>query len=343
MDRTGARISPFSVKEYLCSNFVDARFRQNLMDIHAHGAVAEVCMAYITYVGGKTNTRGWVKQYNPQLFYNGIEKRGTKTINAFPFLNYAALHWMDHADQALALGNFESQMCNFTFDPKKSHEFAQWFSTANFDSMIRLSPALVDAARHGFIHIVKFLAQKGANVNAKDTSGETALVAASKKGHEPTVRVLLEHGADVNVQKDLALVHAVCDGSPSMVDLLLKHGAEVKVQVSSVLYTASILGHQPVVEILLKHGVDANTQRYNSTPRQHLLLASVDDVKMEVKEILDWADAVNATSSSLTLLRDLFSEGQPLAETRQGDSAGIDTHGSELSVALQATSCTDNQ
>jgi ankyrin repeat protein len=50
--------------------------------------------------------------------------------------------------------------------------------------------------------IVKFLVEKGADVNVLGGQYGHALQAASSKGHEAIVRLLLEAGADVSVGED---------------------------------------------------------------------------------------------------------------------------------------------
>ncbi|GAB6020036.1 Ankyrin repeat domain-containing protein 44 [Chamberlinius hualienensis] len=78
---------------------------------------------------------------------------------------------------------------------------------------------------------VSKLIEYGAEVNAKNLYGETALVYAICRGRYTNAKILLEHGADINVKsKDnkslLQLVSvANCDG-PKLRDLLLNHGAE---------------------------------------------------------------------------------------------------------------------
>ena len=50
--------------------------------------------------------------------------------------------------------------------------------------------------------IVKLLFEKGADVNAKDTTDDTiTLWRASDNGHTEVVKLLLENGADVNVKR----------------------------------------------------------------------------------------------------------------------------------------------
>ena len=51
---------------------------------------------------------------------------------------------------------------------------------------------------------MKLLLSKGADVNAKDQSGYTALSWASSGGHSEIVRLLFQKGADVNAKDSLA-------------------------------------------------------------------------------------------------------------------------------------------
>ncbi|UCE71194.1 MAG: ankyrin repeat domain-containing protein, partial [Nitrospiraceae bacterium] len=59
---------------------------------------------------------------------------------------------------------------------------------------------LKTAAFAGLTEKVNSLIKDGANVNEKDKSGETALMAAALMGNTEIVIRLLEHGADVNAK-----------------------------------------------------------------------------------------------------------------------------------------------
>jgi ankyrin repeat protein len=56
--------------------------------------------------------------------------------------------------------------------------------------------ALHAAARRGTVSIAATLLAGGADLDAKDAKGETPLRRAVNCGHEPMVRLLIEHGAD---------------------------------------------------------------------------------------------------------------------------------------------------
>jgi ankyrin repeat protein len=60
---------------------------------------------------------------------------------------------------------------------------------------------LIETARNGVSDrdVYRLLLAKGADVNARDAEGETALVIATRGGYRKTVKQLIRHGADVNL------------------------------------------------------------------------------------------------------------------------------------------------
>jgi ankyrin repeat protein len=86
---------------------------------------------------------------------------------------------------------------------------------------------------------------------------------ASYLGHEEFVRVLLEHGADVNAldkdKKRSPLLCSIGSEKVEIVRMILKKGAKVN-QVDSEGYTAlheaSMRGNGPIVKELLDYGAD---------------------------------------------------------------------------------------
>lgn len=59
-------------------------------------------------------------------------------------------------------------------------------------------PPLCLASDYGQLEIIKYLLEKGANVESTDKHGITALLAAIWEGHTQCVKVLLEAGANKN-------------------------------------------------------------------------------------------------------------------------------------------------
>lgn len=89
--------------------------------------------------------------------------------------------------------------------------------------------ALMLTVRNGHTEIVKVLLEAGADINAQDDSGETALLKAARGGQTEVVNILVTVGADVNAKNkngDTALILAIGWGHTHIVDLLKRAGAE---------------------------------------------------------------------------------------------------------------------
>jgi ankyrin repeat protein len=95
---------------------------------------------------------------------------------------------------------------------------------------------LNQAAMRGDTTQVQQLLDKGADVNTKDSNGETALMEAAGNGHPEVVKQLLAKGADVNAKSSYgytALLYAADKGHTECVGLLLDGGANINVQSSA--------------------------------------------------------------------------------------------------------------
>jgi ankyrin repeat protein len=84
------------------------------------------------------------------------------------------------------------------------------------------------------LQIAKLLAEHGADVNAADESGYTALHSAASSGFVGCVRLLVERGAKVNSQDNLLgwtpLMRACAHNDAESAELLIKNGADINVR-----------------------------------------------------------------------------------------------------------------
>ena len=119
-----------------------------------------------------------------------------------------------------------------------------------------LDKALWDAAWDGRTAVVELLLAAGADVDAKDEDGWTALHYAATRGHTAVVELLLAAGADVNAQSNAggtALHYAAFYGHSAVVELLLAAGADVDAESKiggTALQAAAAYGHATVVELI---------------------------------------------------------------------------------------------
>jgi ankyrin repeat protein len=144
--------------------------------------------------------------------------------------------------------------------------------------------ALTRAAEGGHLNLVRFLVNRGADVNAVDQSGMTALMHAAERGHFEIVELLVKHRADVNavnkdgktawmiacnddistylaknVDKTNVLTRAAKGGHLGLVRFLVQNGADVKAVDNfgmTALMHAAERGHLGVVEFLLEKNPD---------------------------------------------------------------------------------------
>jgi ankyrin repeat protein len=125
---------------------------------------------------------------------------------------------------------------------------------------------------------LSILLQHGADVNAKDDDGWTALMNAAGNDSPRSLSILLQHGADPNANDDdggTALMHAAFDGNPESISILLQHGADVNAKNNEgfmALMYATRNDNPEVLSILLQHGADPNAKHNNGgTALMHAL------------------------------------------------------------------------
>jgi ankyrin repeat protein len=91
---------------------------------------------------------------------------------------------------------------------------------------------LIQAINRGQLKVVKVLIAHGADVNLKNSSGVTPLDVAAREGHLEVVKLLIANGADINKESDnfwinTALMSAASAGHSNVVQLLLSHSSDV--------------------------------------------------------------------------------------------------------------------
>ncbi len=92
------------------------------------------------------------------------------------------------------------------------------------------SPIVLTAAL-GYTNIVKILLENGANVNLQVQNGYTPLHHAAENGHVDTIEMLLEHGADIHQETDFgddALLLAAASHEIEALEVLAASGADIE-------------------------------------------------------------------------------------------------------------------
>jgi ankyrin repeat protein len=97
----------------------------------------------------------------------------------------------------------------------------------NIDSHFLTTTGLRLAAAKGHNARIRELLERGADINAKDEGGMTALLWAACEGFTSTVRLLVENGADVNARDDggmSVMTYLGEAGGKDLNTLILEHG-----------------------------------------------------------------------------------------------------------------------
>jgi hypothetical protein len=97
------------------------------------------------------------------------------------------------------------------------------------DDELAFLHGVLDLARDGRTDELADVIERGVPVNLTGATGDSLLILAAYHDHPPTVRMLLEHGAEpdrVNDRGQTALGAAVFRRSTESVTALLEHGAD---------------------------------------------------------------------------------------------------------------------
>jgi ankyrin repeat protein len=132
-----------------------------------------------------------------------------------------------------------------------------------------LEIALLDAVRKGDEARARELLSQGANVNGRDTGGETPLIVASSSGHVGLMRLLLDEGASVDGRDSrgrTALLLVCARGRAPEAAILLRAGADPELASKNgnfPLLEAARFGDPELVRSLLSAGAEVNQRASN--------------------------------------------------------------------------------
>ena len=193
-----------------------------------------------------------------------------------PLLLYAALHWQEHA---MCCSRYAKELLDLSrpFLQKESVLRSNWWEAyRKRDAWLKVSslPLLHMASYLGIASLVRMLLTKKTwkcslhkLADKKDILGRTPLIYAARSGHEAVVRLLLEHGADVEAKDkergETALILAAGSGYEAIVRRLLERRADVEAKEKergTALILSAMLGHEAVVWLLLEHGADVEAK-----------------------------------------------------------------------------------
>ncbi len=127
---------------------------------------------------------------------------------------------------------------------------------------------LIISSWNGDIEIVEFLIESGADINAFDSMGDTALTKAitSRKKSLPTVKLLIESGADTSIKNKYGnniLMEAVFHNNYNVVKYFVENGFDVNCKNNRGATPLHYTFHHDkskIVEYLINAGADINSK-----------------------------------------------------------------------------------
>lgn len=133
---------------------------------------------------------------------------------------------------------------------------------------------LIDAVCSASIDTVELLINNGADVDAKDNYGCTALMYAIENGNHVIAKMLVNKSIYIDIQnnyKETPLIIATIEGQKELVVYLLDRGANIEIcdkYRHTPLMWAITNGYYDIVEILINKGANINYQqnRFKNAP-----------------------------------------------------------------------------
>lgn len=284
------RLVHYTLQEYL----------ENTQDKWFRNPQAQMALKCVTYLSFSAFESGRCQ----------CEEDLEERLRLHPFYNYAACNWGHHAREAetpyddveyflrcqkkveastQALWFIRRWPANifYTFIENRDPQTSGLHMTAYFgiysavrDQLVKdnMDPnsrdtenqtSLSYAAQNGHVAVVQLLLDHGADANLNYEFGSMSpLFFAASRGHLATAKLLLDNGADANkdVRSKPLEQAAIMGGDLDIVKLLLDKGAKVDskyVNGVTPLWLAVSHGHKAVVELLLKKGANIESKNYS--------------------------------------------------------------------------------
>lgn len=164
--------------------------------------------------------------------------------------------------------------------------------------------ALTLAARNGHTSVVKLLADEGGKINHRCREFGTPLANAARAGHEATVKLLLELGCQKEIKSRAGgtpLWHAASHGQKGVAATLLEHGANIEaadVFGRTPLYEAVRQGHRDMARFLLEEPRGADMRPDSFRNFSPLCQAAKDGAEGIVELLIDHGAKLNHLSDA---------------------------------------------
>ena len=258
------QFSHFSVKEFLMSNRLTTSLgdysHYQILPRPAHTILAQACLGCLLHLDGHVED---------------------KNVKGLPLAEYAAKHWVTHAQFEDVASHVKDGM-ETLFDCDKPH-FGAWIGIYNMDEESsselpsKIPTPLYYSSLCGFSDLVEHLSTKHPQqVNTIGGKYKFPLLAALVGKHIRVAEILLDRGASVDIRgvRERTPLHEAID-NVGMVQSLLNKGADVNCRQDDLrtpLHLAAHCGELKVARMLVDHKADVDSQDNDGETPLHLLL-----------------------------------------------------------------------
>lgn len=266
------QLSHFSVKEYLSSDRLETKFQRFFAESKARESIVELSIRYISSIALRLNAPVIKVRY--------------------PFAEYAACHWIDHASVAEKSECVRKCILHFFF-PEMQVPYLNWLELFDPDQLSQSHSSENQVSYRSWLeqlfHSDRSDGESGSEqtsdlddnfawghdqiIDASETSppdgGPSPIYYTSLHGLSRTTKDLIIAGAVVNGSGGSfgpALQAACLMGHRDIAEILLDNGADVDGKVPKSSGTALIAtisgGDEDLATLLLERGADANLSGY---------------------------------------------------------------------------------
>jgi predicted Fe-Mo cluster-binding NifX family protein len=150
----------------------------------------------------------------------------------------------------------------------------EWLVSKGANLNIKGRPAIVAAGGSSSVKVVELLLKNGADVNAVDSVGKTAMGSALYNKRYELLALLIANGYRI-LEDGISLRQAVADRQYRAVDLFLAAGLDVNLHKANMVYpynptavmTAATNNDLKMVQLLIQHGADVTIKdKYGERP-----------------------------------------------------------------------------
>ena len=145
-------------------------------------------------------------------------------------------------------------------DPFTRIKFSDDVILAIMDDLLLLihkDDLLINFSKFGYLQIVKFLIENGADIHAQE---DQCFINACTAGNLDIAEFLIENEADIHAQDDEAFIQTCLTGYLQIVQFLIENEADIHAQEDQGFINACSSGILEVVEFLIENEADVHTQ-----------------------------------------------------------------------------------